>query len=178
MAWSWTILYGALALMALRFAWRFPCRRIAWALLANVIFCALVALVVPGGDTAAGSAAANAVAEIGIATTAAWSIRDCRMVGMTTLLLSLLSILSTAAFAARADEAVLNFYEELTNVIFVLQCFTTIFAALWRVLGDSAARRRRWRSHRRHASNARRRLGVAAGQHTAQDRRPGVPPAG
>jgi len=157
MDWGWSAIWLVATLLTLRFAWRTPACKIAWALVANVVFSNILGLWVP----AEGTALVNTFAEMGVFIVCVAMTIRCFGISIATAVCSILSMSAGVAYSGHADVALINRYEEITNTILGVQCLIVGNVGLWSVVVDRVNRFFRWRAMRRPALNARRRVRLA-----------------
>ena len=161
--WTWTILFIAAALLALRFSWSTPMRPIGWGLVGGVLFSTFAVLALPPQWIGL-EPAIFAIAELAVCCTAVYCLsRGPRHAGAI-MVLNLTSCIVSLAYPAHQRDVSLIVYEEMVNALFALECLIQINTGLWAYAGDCYRRHRRLRHSRRNAMHALVRFRMASEQ--------------
>jgi len=155
---KWTVMFGALGLIACLYAWRTPLRPVGIALALNVTITTLVTALCG----IAPLIAANALVEIIVMLCAFACLFDTRGVPLVVISLSLASCIVSLGFGQAGNPTSLRTYQETVNTIYAANCFITIMTGMLSVVGTRAGSFFRWRRYRRRAADAHRRFQLAS----------------
>lgn len=154
----WTIILGGLALLALVYSWKTEVRYIGIALAANWAVTMFVVMRLP----IEAIVSCNALVEIFVILAAVPCLLHTRGVPAAVISLSTTSCIVSLGYGTSTNAAGMMAYQETVNTIFGANCLITIMTGILSVVGTRAGDFMRWRSSRRRAVNAHRRVQLAA----------------
>ncbi len=164
---TWTILFFAGALLALRMSWSTPVRAIGVGLLFSVCFTTLFVSMLPDFLLIL-EPAIMALAELFVCASAVMCLRRAPTQAGAIMALNLLSCIVSMSYLITQKGGLVQ-YEEKVNAILAVQCMIQWGTGLWAHVGNRLGCHLRMRRHRRHAMHALLRFRVASGRSQQSD---------